>query len=139
MDTGSVVLIIVVAVVLLAGIVFAVRASGAKKKERDRGRAAELREQAAAQATGVQQREAHAEDASRAAERAREEAERLEAEAADRAAAAERERAEHQETMRAADELDPDVPSAAPTTTDTEAETRTGTHRATPAESSRTE
>ncbi|MGA9748722.1 MAG: hypothetical protein WBQ50_14780, partial [Nocardioides sp.] len=44
------------------------------------------------------------------------EADRLQSEAADRSGAAERVRAEHQDNVRAADELDPDVKHAAPRT-----------------------
>ena len=101
MDTGSLTMIIVVAVVILAAIAFAVMASRNKKKQRDRERAAELREQAAAQASGVQQHETGAREAQAAAEQARAEAERrkaeadrLEAEASERARAAQRVRDE---------------------------------------------
>ncbi|NUS51136.1 MAG: hypothetical protein HOQ22_08890, partial [Nocardioidaceae bacterium] len=56
---------------------------------------------------------------------ARAEAERLEAEAGDRRSTAETYREQHQETVRQADELDPDV-DAAPTDEPTE---ERGTHR----------
>ena len=115
---------IVVAVVVIAVLV-ALLAMGAnkKKRERDRTRADELRQQAAAQATGVEQREAQVRETQAAAERARAEAEqkkaeavRLEAEAADRRSTAEDFRDRHETTLREADELDPDVKHEAPRT-----------------------
>jgi hypothetical protein len=99
-----------------------------KRDERNRVRAAELREQAAAQASGLQQHEARAKEteakaaAARAeAERKAAEAERLEAEAKDRASTAEEARRRHEESLRQADELDPDARARA----DAEAESTT--------------
>jgi FtsZ-interacting cell division protein ZipA len=107
---------IIIAVVVLAIIVAVVMAANKKKKERNRTRAGELREEAATKATEVQQREAHAREteaeaaASRAeADRRQAEADRLEAEARERQQVAASHREEHEESLRRADELDPDV------------------------------
>jgi hypothetical protein len=107
---------VIVAIVVIAVIAAVVAATSKKKQERNRTRAGELREQAAAQATGVQQREAHAKETeARAAEaraeadRKQAEAERLQAEARDRQQTAEGYRDQHAENLRQADELDPDV------------------------------
>jgi hypothetical protein len=128
---------VIIAVVVIAVIVAVVVAGSRKKKERDRVRAGELREQAAAQASGLQQREAAAREteaeaaAARAeAERKQAEAERLEAQAGDRHRAAGAAREEHQEHLRRADQVDPDVNTkhddyVAPDATDAE-RTHTG-------------
>lgn len=107
---------VIVAIVVVAVIVALVAASNKKKQERNRIRAGELREEAATQATTVQKREAHAREteakaaAARAeADRKQAEADRLEAEAHERQQAAAGHREEHQESLRRADELDPDV------------------------------
>ena len=107
---------VIVAIVVIAVIAAIVAASSKKKQERNRTRAGELREQAAAQAAGLQQREAHAKETeARAAEaraeadRKQAEAERLQAEARDRKQTAEGYREQHAENLRQADELDPDV------------------------------
>ena len=107
---------VIVAIIVIAVIAAVVAASTKRKQEQKRTRAGELREQAAAQATGLQQREAHArETEARAAEaraeadRKQAEAERLEAEARDRHETAAGYRDQHAENLRRADELDPDV------------------------------
>jgi hypothetical protein len=107
---------VIVAIIVIAVIAAVVAASTRRKQVQNRTRAGELREQAAAQATGLQQREAHArETEARAAEaraeadRKRAEAERLEAEARDRHETAAGYRDQHAENLRRADELDPDV------------------------------
>lgn len=107
---------VIVAIIVIAVIAAVVAASSKRKKEQNRTRASELREQAAAQATGVQQREAHAREtearaaeARAEAERKQAEAERLEAEARDRHETAAGYREQHAENLRRADELDPDV------------------------------
>jgi hypothetical protein len=107
---------VIVAIILIAVIAAVVAASTKRKRAKNRTRAGELREQAAAQATGLQQREAHArETEARAAEaraeadRKQAEAERLEAEARDRHQTAAGYRGQHVENLRRADELDPDV------------------------------
>jgi uncharacterized protein HemX len=127
MDTSTVVWI-VAAIVVVALIAFVAKMATDKKRERDRTHAAELREQAAGEATDVQRREALAKEteakaaATRAeADRKAAEAERLQAEAQDRLGSAAEHRHEHQEHLRRADELDPDVKHAAPTTDSEEA------------------
>ena len=107
---------VIVAIVVVAVIAAVLAASKKKKQERDRTRASEIREEAAEKATTVQQREARAKEteaeaaAARAeADRKQAEAQRLEAEATERQRAAEEHRAEHQDHLRRADELDPDV------------------------------
>lgn len=107
---------VIVAIVVVAVIAAVVAASNKKKQERDRNRAGEMREQATAQASEVQQREARAKEteaqaaqARAEADRKRAEAERLEAEAQDRHQTAAGARDEHADNLRQADELDPDV------------------------------
>jgi len=107
---------LIIAVVVIAIIIAVVAATRRRKQTVNRERAGELREQAAAQATGVQQRHAHAQETEAAAAAARAEADRkqaeaqrLEAEAEERRRTAEGYRSEHQETLQRADELDPDV------------------------------
>jgi hypothetical protein len=75
-----------------------------------------MREQAESRATGLAQQEAHARETEAQAAEARAladrkaaEAERLESEAYDQKAAAAASREEHEEALRRADEIDPDV------------------------------
>ena len=128
---------VIVAIIVIAVIAAVVAASTKRKKQQNRTRAGELREQAAAQATGLQQREAHAREtearaaeARAEAERKQAEADRLEAEARDRHETAAGYRDQQAENLRRADELDPDVdtrgddytgPETAGTTTGTTA------------------
>jgi hypothetical protein len=114
---------VVVALVVIALIVVIAVMANRKKQERNRAEAAELREKAVQDAADVQRREGLAREteaqaaAARAeADRKAAEAERLAAEAQERSHAADRRREEHQEQLRQADELDPDVRHAAPTT-----------------------
>jgi hypothetical protein len=107
---------VIVAIIVIAVIAAVVAASTKRKKQQNRTRAGELREQAAAQATGLQQREAHAREtearaaeARAEAERKQAEADRLEAEARDRHETAAGYRDQQAENLRRADELDPDV------------------------------
>jgi hypothetical protein len=107
---------VIVAIIVIAVIAAVVAASTKRKQAQNRTRAGELREQAAAQATGLQQREAHAREtearaaeARAEAERKQAEADRLEAEARDRHETAAGYRDQHAENLRRADELDPDV------------------------------
>jgi membrane protein involved in colicin uptake len=87
-----------------------------RKVEGNRQRAGALREEARESAPSLQKREAHAREteaeaaAARAeAERKQAEAQRLAAEAEERRNAAAAHRDEHEERLRRADELDPDV------------------------------
>jgi hypothetical protein len=107
---------VVIAIVVIAILAAIVLAGGKKKKERDREHAGELRDQAAARAPELKKTEAHAREteaqaaAARAeADRKQAEADRLEAEATNRHQSAAEIRDEHQEHLRKADELDPDV------------------------------
>jgi ABC-type Na+ efflux pump permease subunit len=116
MDTTTWIWIIVAIVVLLILIAVIAKLMGNKRQEVHRNRAGELREQAAAQATGVQQRDAEArETAARAqqaeaeAERSKAQADRLAAEAQDQQSTVQEYRDRHRETLTEADRLDPDV------------------------------
>src|SRR5665811_1349084 len=102
-----------VVLLIIAGLVMAALN---KNKERNRTGAGELREQVAAQATGVQQRdadtretEARAAEARAGADRQQAEAQRLDAEAQDKQSEATDYRDQHEDNLRRADEMDPDV------------------------------
>ena len=134
MSTESIIWLVVVAVVVIAIIAAVAAAANKRKKAHNRERAAEIREYATTQATKLEKHEARAREteaaaaASRAeAERKAAEAQRLEAEAAERQHVAAAHRDEHQEQLRRADELDPDVRHPAPTTTTDGAHTTTST------------
>jgi hypothetical protein len=118
-----------------------------RKTEEHRARAAELRNKAAGQATGLQESELQDSEAEAEAERKRVEVERAEREAEQARQAQAQEQARHEDRVREADRLDPDVDHRAddyrpgtastpgtttPTTTSTGAapETTDGTHRA---------
>ena len=110
------VIVIVVVLVLIAVVVGIVSMARKRRETAHRERAGELREHAATQATGLQQHDARAKEtearaaqAKAEAERKQAEAPRLEAEAQDRRRAADEHREQHHETLREADELDPDV------------------------------
>jgi flagellar biosynthesis/type III secretory pathway M-ring protein FliF/YscJ len=123
METSTVVWIVVAVIVLIALIAVIAKMASKKKHERDRAHASQLRETAATEAGDLQRKEALAKEsdakaagARAEAERKAAEAERLEAEARDRMGTAAEQRHEHQEHLRKADELDPDVKHPAPTT-----------------------
>lgn len=120
MDTSTWVWIIVAVIVVIALIALVAGMGAKKRKEHHRERAGELREQAASQATGVQQQEAQARETEARAAQARAEADRLEAEAHDKESTAAEARERHNENLREADDLDPDVKHSAPTTGDTD-------------------
>jgi type II secretory pathway pseudopilin PulG len=109
MDTSTWIWIIVaiLVVLIIVGVIAAM--AGKKRQESHRTRAGELREQAGAQATGVQQREADARGTSARAEQARAEADRLSAEARDKESTAAEYRENQADSLREADRLDPDV------------------------------
>lgn len=116
MDTSTIVWIVVAAVVVLALLAVIAMMMKKKRDERNRVRANELREQAAAQSTGVQQREAEARQTEAEARRAQAEAdqkaaeaERLAAQASDKQSTAATYRQERDENLRQADDLDPDA------------------------------
>jgi type II secretory pathway pseudopilin PulG len=130
------VIVAIIVIAVIAAVIAAVAAANKRKQENNRNRAGELREQAAAQATGLQQREAHAREtearaaqARAEADRKQAEADRLEAEAADRHGTADSYRQEHEEHLRRADELDPDVDTSRDDyVPPTAGEARGGTH-----------
>ena len=109
MSTTEIIWIIVIAVaalVLIGLLVFAMR----KKSVTDnRERAARLREQADIEAAVLPDAQARADQAAAEAERARLEAERVEAQAAAARTEADQQQAIHEDRVRAADRLDPDV------------------------------
>lgn len=96
--------VIVIAVVALLALVMKQRTN-----QVHRARAAELRNEAAGQAGGLQESELRARDAQAEAERKRVEAERAEREAAEAQQAQAQEQATYEDRVREADRLDPDV------------------------------
>ena len=109
MSTTEIIWIIVIAVaalVLIGLVVFSIR----KKSVADnREQAARLRERADTEAAVLPDAQARADQAAAEAERARLEAERAEAQAAAARTEADQQRAIHEDRIRAADRLDPDV------------------------------
>jgi hypothetical protein len=106
--------IVAVVVILVIAALLSVGRKG--KRSRDRSRAGEMREEAAARAPELRQHEAHAREteaeaaAARAeADRRQAEAQRLEAQAEERHRHAGELREEHESHLRRADEVDPDV------------------------------
>ncbi len=115
-STWTIVVIVVIALLAIGIIAALVKSGREKKRERDRSKAAELRDEAETKATDLQQREARARETEAKAAQARAEADRkaaeaqrLEAEAHDRHGDLTEHRDRHEETLRRADELDPDV------------------------------
>lgn len=119
MDSSTVIWVlvaIVVALVVIAGAVALFRWGSERKVDRNRSRAGELREQAAATQEGIRRHQAEADEAAAKAREVRAEADRKRAEAQQLEADAKQKRStlhEHverrNETLREADELDPDV------------------------------
>lgn len=124
---------IIVAVIALLVLGALVAALLKKKQERDREQAAEIRDNAQRWGTKLDQREAEARGVEAEAQRARAEADQLEAVAEQRRMRVESERAKHAETLREADELDPDTDTSkgGSTRTDTGKDSgkSSGTHR----------
>lgn len=107
MDTVVWIVIIVVVVLLVAGL-----ALGLARRRRQtvhREQAQELRRDAVAQATGLQDSARDTREAKLEAERARVEAERAEARATEAQQGHLQEQAHHEDRLREADRLDPDV------------------------------
>lgn len=100
---------IVLAVIVVIGVALVVVTMNRHKAEQNRARAADLRNEAAGQAGGLQEHELRAREAEAQADRKRVEAERArqEAEAARQAQA--QEEALHEDRIRQADRLDPEV------------------------------
>lgn len=104
------VIIAVIVLIVLAGVLAGLK----KKNEAKRVRAQELREDAAGHTDHLDQSRRDAEVARLEAEKKRTEAERAEAVAAEREKARDADRALHEEQLREADRLDPDVDHTAP-------------------------
>lgn len=101
---------IVVAIVVLLLVIGAIVAVAQKcKQESNRREAAELRENARHRSSELDQHEADMRSVEAEAERRRAEADKLEAVAEQRRMRLESERTEHAESLREADEIDPDV------------------------------
>lgn len=118
MDTSTIVWIVVGVLVLLALVAVAVKLGGRKKLDRQRAKAGEIRHQADSEESTVRRHEAEAAEQDALARQARAEAdlkaaeaEKLQIQAEERAEQASGKRTEHQDRLRVADEVDPDVPN----------------------------
>lgn len=99
-------LIVLAAIVVIALIMSAMRK---RKQEANRTRAAELREEARSGATGIPEAQVRADQEAAEAEQRRIEAEKAERRAAESHQQVAQQQAQHEEKVRAADRLDPDV------------------------------
>jgi hypothetical protein len=129
MDTTTWIWTVIAIVAVVIAVAAAVVMTRRRRTDENRARAAELREQANQQQVGVDRRTAAAEEASSRAAAARAEAERLEAEAADIKATARKYAERHNQTLREADRLDPDVPQQRQATDDERAGADEGSRR----------
>ena len=102
-----IIVLIVVAVLLLAGLVWT--AMRRKRDQLGRQRADELRSEAAATAAEHPVQEARAREAEAEAERARARADQLQARAQEERTAFDQSQAHHEDRLREADRVDPDV------------------------------
>ena len=109
MTTSQIVWIVVIALAALILIGLIVGSMRKKNKDANRERAGQLRERADTQAAGLPDARARADQAQAQAERARLEAERAEEHSATVRSEVDQEQAVHEEHIRAADRLDPDV------------------------------
>jgi len=109
MSTSTIIWIIVIVIVVLLALALLASIAGKKRKERDRLRAEELRTEATGKARSVQDSQLQAQEAEADAQRKRAEAERAAAQAADARQGSEVARAEHEDKIRTADRVDPDV------------------------------
>lgn len=109
MDTGQLVLIIVIAVVVIAVVVIALTVGRRKKAEANRQRAEVLREKAAEEAIGAHQAKAESAQAEADALQAEVEANRLRKEAERHASKADEAHNRVEEHLRHADKLDPNA------------------------------
>ena len=112
MDTW--VWIVIAVVVVLAVVALLAAAANKKKVERRRVEAEQIRTDAHAQSAGVIDAERQAREAEQNAARARAEAERAEQQAAEAARARDMEHATHEDRIREADRIDPDVDTRSP-------------------------
>ena len=101
--------IVIAVVVVLAVVGLLVMAANKKKQEQRRTQAEELRTDAHAQSASVLDADRQARDAEAQAARARAEAARAEQQAAEAGRARDMERATHEDQIRQADRIDPDV------------------------------
>jgi FtsZ-interacting cell division protein ZipA len=108
-STGTIVLIIVIAVIVLALIGLAMWMGGKKKREHRHAEAERIRQEAAAHAGGLQESQVQAREAEARAEQARLQAQRAEEEAARAHQGVSQEKALHEDKLREADRLDPNV------------------------------
>ena len=99
--------VVVIAVLLLLAVVL--RATQRKKQEVARERAGELRSEVATSSHDHQEQEALAREREAEAERARAQADRLQAQADRERTAVDQTQAHHEDRLREADRLDPDV------------------------------
>jgi FtsZ-interacting cell division protein ZipA len=109
MDGKTIALIVVVVLLALVVVGLLARAAGKKRTEQHRGQANVLRSEAAAHASTVQDSQLRAQEAEADAERKRVQAERAAAEAARAKQGAQVEQAGHEDRIREADRIDPDV------------------------------
>lgn len=109
MTTSQIVWIVVIALAALILIGLIVGSMRKKNQDANRERAGQLRHRADTQAAGLPDARARADQAEAQAERARLEAERAEEHSATVRAEVDQEQALHEEHIRAADRLDPDV------------------------------
>lgn len=117
MDTSTIIGIVVGVLVVLALVAVAVKMSGKQKEDRRRAKADDIRQGAAENERDVQRHQAEAAEQEAQARQARADAdqkaaaaEKLELDAQDRAEQAAGKQNEQRDRLRAADELDPDVP-----------------------------
>ena len=106
--------IVIAVVVVLAVVGLLVMAANKKKQEHRRTQAEELRTGAQAQSASVLAADRQARDAQADAARARAEAERAERQAAEASRARDMEHAAHEDQIREADRIDPDVDHRSP-------------------------
>jgi outer membrane murein-binding lipoprotein Lpp len=113
--TWIIIVLIVLAVLLLAGLAWT--ATQRKKDQIGRARADELRSEAAQVAVDHPVQEARAREASAAAEQAKARADALEVRAQEERVGYDQSRAEHEDRLREADRIDPDVTPGGSSTT----------------------
>lgn len=109
MDTSTIIWIIVVVVLVLLVVGLLAWVADKKRKERARLHAEELRGEASARTGTVQDSQLRAQEAEAEAERKRIEAQRADAAAAQARQGAQVEQATHEDKIREADRVDPDV------------------------------
>lgn len=113
MNTTTVIVIVVIVVVVIA-LIGLVAASMRKKNRQDNAaRAGQLREEADTRAAAIPETQAEAKVAQAQAEKARLESQRAEERATEASQAAAQQQAAHEDQIRAADRLDPDVDTRA--------------------------